>query len=705
MSDTMLLEHVWRDKGARVLVHARNPGVHRVAPFLLGKFCEHLGHNIYHGMEAQILRNPTFAKWQFADGEDETVGGTRALTDPAKVAARIRAQAVGLGVPDVDALLNGYQDGLAYPWLRLGSAVDVLVSPDVGPAGEHAQRFETSKAGTGLAQWAVLPLHRTSRYEFRLLVRAEHPVELTVALAASAAEPALSRAVVQAGADWMVHTGTLELPAAAQAHATLPWRLSLETGASANVVVARLLLYPADHVNHADPDVIHMLREARLPLLRWPGGNFVSGYRWRDGVGPVDARPTRPNPAWDGLEYNLFGTAEAVAFCQTVGCELLICVNAGDGTPEEAAAWVEYCNGGSDTPMGRLRAAHGHPRPWGIRYWEVGNELYGRWQMNWTTPGGNADRYLRFARAMRAADPSILLIACGEPSGPDMAWNRRLAETAGPELRCIADHVLTGGRVTAATDPHELFHAFMGYARNLFVQYRGLRGLLKANGCAEPKLAITELQLFARWQGETVPGGKLSPATLINPTTVSEALYFATFLFESIRLGGFVEMLTHSATVNHGGGLRKTRERVYANPVHHAHVMAAPLAGALPLPVQLECPTYHTSTKFHSIPELKDVPVLDALAVRADDGGLIVMLVHRGATCGPVPFELECAGFDAMPVAEVLTLAGETMMDANTPGEPGRVAPRAAQAQMDGGARMKLTLPPFSLTRVTLRPR
>lgn len=702
MPEAVLFEHVRTGAAARVLVDARNPGAHRVAPFLLGKFCEHLGHNIYHGMEAQILRNPTFAKWQFADGEDETVGGTRPLTDPAQVAARMRAQAAGLGVPDADALLNGYQDGLAYPWLRLGS---VLVSPDVGPLGEHAQRFETAQAGAGLAQWAFLPLHRTSRYEFRLLVRAEQPVELTLALAASAEEPALGCTVVQAGTDWTLQTGTLELSAAAQAHAAKPWRLSLETGAPANVVVARLLLYPADHVNHADPDVIGMLREARLPLLRWPGGNFVSGYRWRDGVGPVDARPTRPNPAWDGLEYNLFGTAEAVAFCQAVGCELLICVNAGDGTPEEAAAWVEYCNGGSASPMGRLRTAHGHPRPFGIRYWEVGNELYGRWQVNWTTPGGNADRYLRFARAMRAADPSILLIACGEPSGPDMAWNRRLAETAGTELRCIADHVLTGGRVTAATDPDELFHAFMGYARELFVQYRSLRDLLKANGCAEPRLAITELQLFARWQGEAVPGARLSPTNMLNPATIGEALYFATFLFESIRLGDFVEMLTHSATVNHGGGLRKTRERVYANPVHHAHVMAAPLVGALPLPVRLECPTYHTGTKFHTIPELKDVPVLDVLAVRANDGGLTVMLVHRGARCGPVPIELECAGFAAASAAEVLMLAGETMFDANTLGEPERVVPRASQVQVNDGARLNLTLPPFSLTRVTLHPR
>ena len=119
-------------------------------------------------------------------------------------------------------------------------------------------------------------------------------------------------------------------------------------------MVDRVLVYPDDHIDHADPEVVNHLRRSGLPLLRWPGGNFASGYDWRDGVGTVDERPVRPNPVWDGLEYNLFGTDEFMRFCENVGCEPSLCVNAGDGTPEEAAAWVEYCNGSTETPLGAL---------------------------------------------------------------------------------------------------------------------------------------------------------------------------------------------------------------------------------------------------------------------------------------------------------------------------------------------------------------
>src|SRR5206468_5093319 len=111
---------------------------------------------------------------------------------------------------------------------------------------------------------------------------------------------------------------------------------------------------------------------------RWPGGNFVSTYHWEDGVGPLDSRPTKANFAWGALELNTFGTDEFISFCRAVGCEPMICVNAGSGTPEEAARWIEYCNGPATSPMGKLRAANGHPEPFHVKHWEVGNELWGK---------------------------------------------------------------------------------------------------------------------------------------------------------------------------------------------------------------------------------------------------------------------------------------------------------------------------------------
>jgi len=694
---------------ARLAIDATVRSPHPVNPLLYGKFCEHLGTNIYQGMEAQILFNPTFGHWTFVAAENDlncVDGGAPPEADRAAIARRIQVYAERMGWPSPAWLTEAYQAGLAFGWVLLGPRDAVRASPDVGPYGDRAQRVEALGEPAGIAQWTYLPLHRVRRFEYRLVGRAAEPAEAELSLAPVDASgkvgPALVRTRVSLGRDWTTVSGQLELPPQARDLGNTPWELAINLPPGANVVLDRVLLYPADHIGGADPDVIRFLREARLPILRWPGGNFSSGYHWRDGVGPVDSRPTRRNPAWEGLEYNLFGTDEFLAFCRIVGCEPLICVNGGDGTPEEAAAWVEYCNGTPDTPMGRLRAQNGHPEPYRVRYWEIGNELAGRWQVGWTTPGGYADRYRRFAAAMRAVDPTIRLLACGsiDCEATD-EWTERLIREAGSELEVITDHLLTGGPVDQHTDPVELYHAFMGYASTLPAKYRAVAARMCRAGVREPRLAITELQLFAHFQGPAEPGATLAPATMPTPATIAEALYDTTIIHACIRMGDLVELLTHSATVNHGGGLRKVHERVWANPCHYAHAMGVALAGGTPVRVRLACETFSTGRAFGRIRPHRDHPILDAMAVlSADEADLYLMLAHLSASSGPVEVEIDLADLSAKPVAEVLTLRGEAMHDQNTPDEPERIVPQESTLPVEG-RRAHLTLRPFSLVRIT----
>ena len=146
----------------------------------------------------------------------------------------------------------------------------------------------------------------------------------------------------------------------------------------------------------------------------------------------------------------------------------MICLNAGSGTAEEAARWVEYCNGDAEeTEMGARRAENGHPEPYDVRYWEVGNEIYGSWQVTWTTPGGNADRYRRFHDAITAVDDDVEVFACGNRLTD---WNEPVIE----ELRegdWLTDHVLVENHADASTDPVELFNAHTGLAATLGEQY------------------------------------------------------------------------------------------------------------------------------------------------------------------------------------------------------------------------------------------
>jgi alpha-L-arabinofuranosidase len=402
------------------------------------------------------------------------------------------------------------------------------------------------------------------------------------------------------------------------------------------------------------------------------------------------------------LEFNLFGTDEFVAFCRAVGCEPMICVNAGNGTAEEAAAWVEYCNGGVDTPMGRLRAENGHPEPYDVRYWEIGNEIYGHWQVGWTTPGGNADRYRRFREAILAVDPTIDLLGCGYGNEPDSEWNHRLIDEAGETLQTITDHILTGGGVNADTDPVELYHAFMGYPSVLEQRYRDLEATMRQAGISEPHLAITELQLFAHFRGEAEPDGKLTPAMMPRPDTVAEALSLTEIVNTSIRLGDFAKLITHSATVNHGGGLRKQRERVFANPVHYAHALGHALVGATPVAVHVASETFSTEHTFVHIPPMHEVPVVDAMAVVSDAGRLILTLVHRGGNCGPLDLAIDLEGFRAQGQAEVITLAGETWYDKNTLETPEKVVPHHSEVSLTGENMLSLVLPPYSVTQITL---
>ena len=677
-----------------------------VSRYLTGKFAEHLWANIYGGMEAQILRNPTFADFSFANGQMSPDGVALFHSEPEPIQRELRRQATRMGwpEPELENLVASRRDGLACWWMKEGGAVSV--SPDIGPFGGRAQRLELSQAGQGIAQWVHLPLHRARKFEFEIFARGLEVNELAVAVfRAGSAEPCARASVAGLDAGWKKFAGQFEIQAEVPAEEIC--RFVLTSPQKGQLVIGRILLRPADHVQGADPDVVRLLKESHLPLLRWPGGNFVSGYHWEDGVGPLEKRPTRPNYAWGNVEPNTFGTDEFIAFCRAVGCEPMICVNAGAGTPEEAARWVEYCNGPVSSPMGARRAANGHPEPYRVRLWEVGNELWGRWQFYWTTAGGYVDRYRAFAPAMKAADASIELYACGAPVFWGKAWNDTLIHGLGSALTQTTDHPLIGGNVGPETEPLDVYRDFMAVPLVLEEKWTQLRRDMQAAGVVEPRLAVTELQMFAHLTGapkaDTTP--KLTPETLVNPGTLGEALYDVLIYHTAIRLAPFVSLVTHSATVNHGGGLRKENERVYANPCHYAQAAFAAFADATPVEVTL---TADRESAPRVLPELKNAVgsceygVIDAVAAAAVNGNLLISLVHRG-TAGPVDLSVAIDGFVPKGPAQIRTLSAEVPWAANTLKSPENVVPKDSSIEMRDG-KLRLRLERFSVTRVEFLP-
>jgi len=687
---------------ASLVVYAAEKSKYPVPRYLTGKFCEHLYFNVTNGMEAQILKNPTFADYPFSTGQTSPDGVATFRYDPDDIAREMRGSAGRWGWPpsEVDNLIKARNEALACWWAKLGP---VETSPDAGPYGGRAQRIAAREPGQGIMQWTYLPLHRIRKYEVTLWVRSPDVNALTLAFYSPAGEVCAKAAVAPVTAEWQKLDARLEIPAGRPDNQA--YKFALTADKPGQLVIARALLYPADHIHGADPDVIRLLRDSHLPILRWPGGNFVSGYHWRDGVGPLEQRPTLPNYAWGQQENNLFGTDEFLAFCRAVGCEPMICVNAGSGTPEEAAAWVEYCNGSAQTPMGKLRAAHGNPQPHNVKHWEIGNELWGGWQYHWTTAEGYVDRYRQFVKAMLAADPDIQVYACGAPVLWGKHWNDTLIAGAAGLLHRTTDHPLIGGNVSADADPLDAFRDFMAVPEVLEQKWSALRADMERGGVVEPQLAITELQMFARVGPPSSPEApkRLSHENLVNPATHAEGLYDVLIYHAAVRLAPFVEMVTHSATVNHGGGLRKSQERVWANPCHYAQTMFAALAEASPVKTDLTCPTQEAPlvlADLRNATKSWTCKTLDVLAVQARDGSLLLSIVHKG-TQAAVELEIALKDFQPAENAEIQTLSANVPWAQNTLEAPKAVAPVTSTRKLSG-RELSLKLPPFSYTLVRI---
>ncbi len=629
-----------------------------VPEYLFGKFTEHLGRNIYNGMWAQVLRNPEM--------EPPSI-----LKPPGR---------------SPEQRENAVPSDVALYWTRYGEG-EVTFSFDtdcISPP--HSQKIEVSPEGmekAGLSQRIFLPLHRVHDFDLELWMKGtsfERGVTITIQDASTGKELGAVR-LPSPTPEWQAWRREIEVGDAPRG-APLDFIISFEdTGA---IWLDHVTLFPKDNLDGFDPDVVRLLKESRLPLLRWPGGNFSSGYHWEDGIGPVERRRTLQNPAWpDTLEYNHVGTDEFIDFCRQVRCEPMICVNAGNGTPAEAARWVEYCNGDAQTEQGAIRAANGHPDPYGIVYWEIGNELYGDWQIGHCSADEYADRYRRFYDAIKAVDPRIKFVACGR----DTAWNAPLIENDADILRSVSLHTLVGRNLNRNYSAKETFEALMAYTWRYNSLLRGL-GAQMASKVDDPKIAITELQIFV--------------FALNYPTnqTIAEALFYSGILHSSIRQGRLIEMITHSALVNHGGGLRKQREIVYANPVHWAHYLYANQPGRRPVRMDVRCAQFEVPQR--NMSSVEGAPYLDPMGLLDETGQTLCVIVGNRHPERDLPASIVLHGFEPQGDVRVWQITSDTFTAANALDAPDRV--RIAESTIPAsGAQLTYRFPPHSLTALQFR--
>jgi alpha-N-arabinofuranosidase len=477
--------------------------------------------------------------------------------------------------------------------------------------------------------------------------------------------------------------------------------------------------------------VTEAVRELGTPWLRWPGGNFASGYHWRDGVGPRAGRPVRFDLEWQVEEPNSFGTDEYIAWCRATGVTPYICANAGSGSAEEAAAWVEYCNRAGSSASAALRAAHGHPEPYAVPLWGIGNEVYGRGQIGRKDVDAYIDTVREFSRLMKKTDPTIRLVAVGWERSE---WNFRLVKEAGEYFDFLALHSYhprTASFAEAMALPlvtREQIAEMDGAIRSASWYVKDRRGTPIGIAMDEWNLQEWDHDRFIEWQSLAYgfnpanaelaakrsalasEGPALDPAGMSDfvrarrahddddaAITLTDALYAACILHEMMRtpgldVGGFSPLVNGKGIIGCAGG------RVVKRPTWHVFRLVGGITGGVVLDPLVIGDGYEIFVRedVQSFRRRVSVPWLDVACVLDAPGRkLFVSAVNRS----PDREERCDLRFDGCAPRRVRrgTLTGGSPQSANTALDPEAVTVRWTEADAAGNRREEV-LPPHSHT-------
>ena len=446
-------------------------------------------------------------------------------------------------------------------------------------------------------------------------------------------------------------------------------------------------------------DVMTAVKDLHVPLLRWPGGNFSSNYNWRDGIGPVKQRPPRLDMAWGAIEDNHFGTHEFLDYCAQINTEPYICFNLGTGTWAEAQQWLEYVNGTSDTEITRLRKKNGRQEPWKVKYWGLGNEMDGYWQMGHRSASDYAAYALEAAKLAKLTDPDVKLIAAGasnfRPGSDWIGWNRTVLESLKDYADYIALHLYVGN---ADNDYAE----FMASPVEMDQKIEILEGLITAamstridrlTGAAQRDgrkmyIALDEYNVWYRARGASQRGRRI----LEEHYNLEDALVIAGFLNSIINHADTVKMANMAQLVNVIAPIFTNDKGLFLQTIYFPLQLFTQYVKGNSLELLVNSPTYNTK-------RFDNVPYVDASA-SIDGNDLVINVVNRHRTeAMDVSITLEDKSFSGTAtVAEVNGPDIKSMNDfGSTP-----VATRNSSVAVSGDT-LKHSFAPHSYTQIRVR--
>jgi len=445
-------------------------------------------------------------------------------------------------------------------------------------------------------------------------------------------------------------------------------------------------------------DVLEEIRKLGVPIIRYPGGNFVSGYNWLDGIGPKASRPRVLDKAWNTLNSNEFGTDEFLAWCRLAGTEPLLAVNLGTGTAEEAAALVEYCNVEKGTRWSELRRKNGVADAYKVQHWCLGNEMDGPWQIGHMTATEYGLKAEDAARQMRSVDPSLKLVACGS-SGPGMPtyleWDREVLEQCYDYVDAISLHRYFGNSEETGGDSSRFLAMNLSMERQID-EVAAVCDVVRGHKRSAKKLWLS----FDEWNvwyrartGAAVNGGRqTAPHLLEEVYNLEDALLVGGLLNALIRKADRVKLACLAQLVNVIAPIMTNENGLLRQTTYYPYSWALEFARGAALDLLVQSPAY-------DVPRLGEVPYVDvAGTLLAESGKVALFLLNRDLA---KPRQVEIVWEGSSPRAgEVIVLTGSDLKASNTFEAPERVTPQKGEKLSNTGGRSTLELPPRSYTVV-----
>ncbi len=549
--------------------------------------------------------------------------------------------------------------------------------------GDHSRSWDVPGRDTGVKQKIFLPVHRELRFNGSLYVKhlsGPTVIELSIRRR-DHAEQIFSHAEVDAtAADWRKYTFTLEL-SRGQLRPLEPADFVIKVQGDERALVDEASLMPADAMDGLDPEMVAMAKAMKTPLVRF-GGNFTSAYHWRDAIGPRDKRTSMLNIAWGIPEYNQFGTDEFLNFCRLIGAQPQIALNLGSGTPQEAADWVRYIDQHWSNHEGLL--------------WELGNELWGNWNLGYPTLQELPGRTQEFSKAIRAVDPRARLIATGQDPDVYQKWNAAQLTDPPNTFNFLSTHfVVTTDHVEDQnTTPDSIAEATFALPVELGRRLRAMQAQINESENFRDKahIAFTEW-LFVCCDGET-------QADAPRYDNMGGAIGTAGF-FNMLMENADIVPISDMTGIIEFAGIWKKRGRVYGTPAYYTFRLYSTADADVPVAVESDSAHYDVHHGVTRLPEILNVPYLDVVAALSKTGNRLTIFCVNRHLREDIPAVISIAGFNPQASGSVESIYASSIYESNDEVRPELIRPVSSTVEVKN-SQVEYTFRHESVTRIEL---